>query len=317
MNEAPQLITIADGDYEATVSTFGGGLSGARFQGAPLLVGYAEGDKPPLSSGVILAPWPNRVAEGTFSHAGKEYRLELNEPGRANAIHGFVGEVAWQLLRREANEVTVEAEAGARPGWPWSLTLQLTWSVTAGRGVRLDGAVTNSSAESCPFGLGWHPYLSALGAPLDDCELELAVATNLPLDSVRNLPSGPDIPPRAVLPSVDRAVVLEGLWLDHCFGRGASQQSGVDLSVTDAEPWLARLLNGTGRGVEIWADTGFRWAQVFTADPARREGYPGVGRAIAVEPMTCPPNALRSGRDLWILQPGETRDFSLGLRAVG
>ena len=65
------------------------------------------------------------------------------------------------------------------------------------------------------------------------------------------------------------------------------------------------------------ADAPFRWYQVFTADPARREGFPGVGRAVAVEPMTCPPDALRSGRDLVVLAAGEQREFALRVRAVG
>ena len=55
------------------------------------------------------------------------------------------------------------------------------------------------------------------------------------------------------------------------------------------------------------------WYQVFTADPARREGYPDVGRALAVEPMTCPPDALRSGRHLIRLEGGDQETFSFGL----
>ncbi len=56
------------------------------------------------------------------------------------------------------------------------------------------------------------------------------------------------------------------------------------------------------------------WVQVCTIDlapePWRRAG-------LAVEPMSCPPDAFNSGTDLWLLQPGERRDLGLRIRAGG
>jgi aldose 1-epimerase len=37
---------------------------------------------------------------------------------------------------------------------------------------------------------------------------------------------------------------------------------------------------------------------------------------VAVEPMTCPPDALRSGRDLVVLDPGETWRGNWGIRPL-
>lgn len=76
------------------------------------------------------------------------------------------------------------------------------------------------------------------------------------------------------------------------------------------------LVNPEGTGSRLWADEHFGWYQVFTADPARREGYPGVGRAVAVEPMTVPPNALRSGVDVRVLEPGEAAEYRFGVSAI-
>jgi aldose 1-epimerase len=48
-------------------------------------------------------------------------------------------------------------------------------------------------------------------------------------------------------------------------------------------------------------DEAWPWVQVHTAD--RPE--PGLNRSgLAVEPMTCPPDAFNSGVDLVRLQPG-------------
>jgi aldose 1-epimerase len=58
-----------------------------------------------------------------------------------------------------------------------------------------------------------------------------------------------------------------------------------------------------GRRVTVWADESFHWWQVFTADTLTGARY---RRAVAVEPMTCPPDAFRSGRDLVVLEPGQT-----------
>jgi aldose 1-epimerase len=71
-----------------------------------------------------------------------------------------------------------------------------------------------------------------------------------------------------------------------------------------------RLLGPDG-GVELWAEPAFGWVQVFTPDD-----HPGRGRAVAVEPMTCPPDALNSGTDLITLAPGETWQGSWGLRPI-
>ena len=66
----------------------------------------------------------------------------------------------------------------------------------------------------------------------------------------------------------------------------------------------------TGRGVELWADDRFRYLMCFTADTVETERR---RRSIAIEPMTCPPDAFRSGKDLVVLEPGETWEASWGL----
>jgi aldose 1-epimerase len=49
--------------------------------------------------------------------------------------------------------------------------------------------------------------------------------------------------------------------------------------------------------------------QVFTGDtlaPERRR------QGLAIEPMTCPPNAFRTGTDLIVLQPDESVELEWG-----
>ena len=58
---------------------------------------------------------------------------------------------------------------------------------------------------------------------------------------------------------------------------------------------------GASRSVSVWLDERFPYLMAFTADtvePSRRR------RSIALEPMSCPPDALRSGTDFARLEPG-------------
>jgi len=67
------------------------------------------------------------------------------------------------------------------------------------------------------------------------------------------------------------------------------------------------------RSVSLWVDTSFRYLMAFTGDtvePAARRR-----NAVAVEPMTCPPDAFRSGTDLVVLDPGASFVGQWGITA--
>jgi len=73
-----------------------------------------------------------------------------------------------------------------------------------------------------------------------------------------------------------------------------------------------RLRASDGRVVELWADEVFRYVQVYVMHDF--PGAHGPEDAIAVEPMTAPPNALRSGEGLRWLGPGATWAVEWGIR---
>jgi aldose 1-epimerase len=80
--------------------------------------------------------------------------------------------------------------------------------------------------------------------------------------------------------------------LDHAFAELERDADG-----------LARVrLRSPGKdtGVTLWVDETYRYLMLFTGDP-----LPDVARrSLAVEPMTCPPNAFRSGESVVRLEPG-------------
>ncbi|HLY85241.1 MAG TPA: hypothetical protein VKO84_01835 [Gaiellaceae bacterium] len=62
--------------------------------------------------------------------------------------------------------------------------------------------------------------------------------------------------------------------------------------------------------VTVWGDEAWPWMQVFTGDlpDIRRRG-------LAVEPMTCPPQAFRTGEGVIRLEPGERWSGEWGIEA--
>ena len=67
-----------------------------------------------------------------------------------------------------------------------------------------------------------------------------------------------------------------------------------------------------GDGLTLWVDDAYRYLMIFTGD-----ALPDVNRrSVAIEPMTCPPNAFRTGTDVIRLEPGESWTGAWGIRAT-
>jgi len=156
---------------------------------------------------------------------------------------------------------------------------------------------TNVGTERAPFGAGLHPYLTPGTADVDDMVLEVPAGTRVPVDD-RLLPCGPDVAVDGTELDFRRARQLGALRLDACFGDLDRGPAGV-----------ARVRVGTHAGagqLTVWMDERFRFVQVFTADGA-----------VAVEPMTCAPDAFNSGDGLVVLEPGASFTGRCGLIAAG
>jgi aldose 1-epimerase len=186
--------------------------------------------------------------------------------------------------------ISLGVEMEPQPGWPVRLRTTIAYALDD-NGLTVTHGVHNVDDRAVPFGVGTHPYPRAGAAATDDCTLQLAANTVLPLDSERMTPSGPAVPVDGTEYDFRVARPLSGVRLDTPFGDCEPGDDGL----------VRHVLTAPTGGVELWADPDFRWVQVFTPD-----AFPGRGRAIAIEPMTCPPDALNSGTDLITLAPGES-----------
>lgn len=291
--------TITGGDQQAVVVEVGGGLRAYRVGGVDYLDGYADDEVSPGSAGHVLAPWPNRIRDGRYSFGGRAYQLSLTEPDKHTAIHGLVNWLPWHLVEQAPDAITVACELPAQIGYPWPLRLSTRWSIGPD-GLRAEHEVTNLGAQECPFGLSVHPYFRLPGVPVEEVRLRVPGRSRLLVDG-RMLPIGAVKVTGSEYDFTEPQRIGEAV-LDVTFGDidQGPDGSSVTLAGPAGEP-----------AVSIWADPAFGWWQVFTGDTLIGDRY---RRSVAVEPMTCPPDAFRSGRDVIVLAPGATWRASWGIR---
>ncbi|MEP7026141.1 MAG: aldose 1-epimerase family protein [Actinomycetota bacterium] len=291
---------ISAGDYHAIVTGLGAGLRQLTYRDQPVITGYGADELPPAGAGQLLAPWPNRIDGGRYTFAGQPYQLDLSEPAHGNAIHGLTRWAGWQADEQEPSRVRLRQLLYGRPGYPFCLDLSAEYEV-GDDGLTVRITARNAGTRPGPYGTGNHPYLTAGPPSIDECELTLPAAQWLP-SGPRGIPAGPARDVAGTDYDFRTARAIGSVSLDHAF-TGLDRDSG-------GRAW-ARLRAGAVT-VSFWAGEGYSWLQVFTGDalpPAHRR------RALAVEPMTCPPNAFVTGEDLITLGPGASDTHSWGISA--
>lgn len=283
-------LLLARGPYRAEVVTVGACLRTLTRDGLDLVAGTPARAMCASFRGAVLMPWPNRVGDGRYDFAGEHHQLPLTEPEHGNALHGLVHWVPWAVAEHTEERAVLRYELPAQPGYPWSLDLQVSYEL-GDQGLTTTLAARNRSAAVAPYGAGLHPYLT-VGRPLDECLLTLPADTRCETDD-RGLPA-PAQPVAGTAYDFRAARTLRGVVLDHPFG-GVRAGSSAVLADPDS-----------GRAVRLTVGEGLGWLHAFTGEPLPW----GARESLALEPMTCPPDAFRSGVDLVELDPGETHTVS-------
>jgi aldose 1-epimerase len=292
---------ISAGDYRAVVTELGAGVRELRHRGRPVLAGYEADELPPGAAGQLLAPWPNRVEGGRYRFGGQMLQLDLSEPANGNAIHGLTRWSNWVPGARDAGRVLLSHVLHGRSGYPFCLRIEAEYRLHGDDGLRVSVTASNPGTSPAPYGTGAHPYLTAGTPVIDECELTLPAANWLPVTD-RGIPAGPPESVEGTGFDFRRPRPIGGTRLDHGFTALEPGQDG--------RAWVR--LAGPHGAVLLWAGPGYRWLQVFTGDPLDE---PHRRRALAVEPMTCPPNAFVTGTDLITIEPGGSVRHTWGVRA--
>ena len=292
---------IAAGDYTAVVTARGAALRKLTFRGRDLVVPFAAGGPIPDYRGVIAAPWPNRIADGRYTFDGVEHRLPVNEPERGCALHGLGVDRDWRLVDADARSVTLALDLAPAPGYPFQLRIEASCALDDG-GLAWAVAALNTGPAAAPYGVCPHPYLVAGESPLDEWELTVPAEAFL------------EVTPDRLLPVGTRPVEGHALDFRHPKTIGTTE---IDHAFTDVGfegIGIARLelWDPAGTGVAMEWDESCPWLQIHTAD---KEPPLPTRLGLAVEPMTCSPDAFNSGTDVVRLAPGD--EHRAGWRIVG
>ncbi|WP_245966186.1 aldose 1-epimerase family protein [Sphaerisporangium album] len=298
----PQYV-LQGGGYHAEITRMGAALRVLRYGGRDLVASWPIEGPVPFYSGTLLAPWPNRLGHGRYTFAGERLEVPVNEPERGHALHGLVSFADWEPAGPPHTEdghasLRLTHTIESSPGYPFLLALQVTH--TLGH----DGLTTTLTAENvgdrpAPYGCGPHPWLVAGEGPETGWELGVPAGHVLLTDET-------------MLPTTLERV--EGTPLDfrvpRPIGATVADHAFTGLDAGPDGVTRVRLRGADGAGVQIaWEAAAMPWVQVCTGTGF---GYQG----IAVEPMTCPPDAFNSGTDLIVLDPGTKHEAGWTISAL-
>ncbi|MFS0734276.1 aldose 1-epimerase family protein [Microbacterium sp. 1P10UB] len=302
-----------DGRVAAQVAQVGASLRSLEVGGRALIPPYPDDVPTPSASGITLVPWPNRIRDGRWTQRGETRQLPITEPKTGSASHGLLRFMPYQPTdaaadmsavtggpaaaaeSAAASSITLAATVFPQTGYPFHLETSVQYTATSD-GIAATHRLTNVGREDAPVALGIHPYFCLGGVDTADLALTVPAASFFELDE-------------RLLPVAERPVDA-GNDL-----RSPRRVGDLDLNVAygeltrDADDRVRCVLEAPdGQRVTLWLGAGFDHVQVFTMNT-----YPGQDLALALEPMTAPPDAFNSGQHLRWLTPGETWELNWGV----
>lgn len=285
-------IHLSRGAVTAQIAQVGASLRGLAVDGVDLISRYPENIPTPSASGVVLAPWPNRVRDGVWDDNGTSRQLAITEPKFGNASHGLLRFTAYEIEQMDA-AATLRATIHPQTGFPYEIDTAVEYALTDA-GIQVTHTLTNRSDAAAPAALGIHPFVTIGDVDAHDLVLTVPAQTQFDTDE-RMLPTGTSPAPA----SLRDGVRLGDITLDTGFtdlDRGADGYVHHSLTAPD------------GRRMTVRQGEGFDFVQVYTTT-----SYPGHDLAVAIEPMTAPVDALNSGLGIRRLAPGEKWTLTWGV----
>ena len=189
-----------------------------------------------------------------------------------------------------------------QPGYPFTLALEHRVRALGGRTLGARRRPGTSAPTACPYGCG-----AASVSDRRDGDRRLGRscarrAATVLLSDERGIPIGLRAGRRE--PSTTSAAAADDR-------RDEARQRLHRPRARRGRPRPRRApRSGRRPAITLWVDESYRYLMLFTGDT-----LPDVNRrSLAVEPMTCPPNAFRTGESVIRLEPGESITTVLGDR---
>ena len=303
-----------NGTSTATITEVAAGLRSYAVGGIDLIETFPESVQPPMASGIVLVPWPNRIRDGRWTHDGVTRQLVLTEPAKHNASHGLLRFAPYREAARTESSITLAATIFPQTGYPFQLDTSVTYTLTPD-GLEVTHWAQNVGADAAPYAVGAHPYFQIGGVPTGDLTVTTSAATRILVDD-RSNPIGTES--------------VAGTSFDLRAGRRVGELD-LDVGFEDVAVLDNRvehtLAAPDGRSLTIWGDENMRYVQVYTPRnfptiananaSAGAAAATAVHQAVAIEPMTAPADAFNTGKGVHWLEPGAEWSVRWGIRHHG
>jgi len=245
--------------------------------------------------GSLLFPFPNRIKGGHYTFAESEYQLPINFVHENNSIHGLVysKKIEYLSFKTETNKASIKLQynySGMEAYYPFSYKLNIRYSLYASSKTVVSTHIINTGNSKIPVALGWHPYFKT-GSNLSEVELKLNSSFKFLTDS-NFIPTGK----KQVYKAFNKLSRIGNTHFDSCFELNASKK----VELIDERKKI-RLSIGFIPGLHS-----FNYIQLYT--PPNR-------KSIAIEPMTCIPNAFNNKTGLVVLSPKASKEYSFYITA--
>jgi aldose 1-epimerase len=247
--------------------------------------------------GINLFPFPNRICGGNYEFKGQKYQLHINFPAENNAIHGLIYDQEFEVIAAENGDQQCLLVLRYKPahlpaGYPFGYILDIYYSWSANSKFKCTSRITNLSKSEIPVGDGWHPYFVAGSDKIDGLMLQFPAKEVLEVDK-KMIPTGKSQPYN----TFNHLNRISDTKLDHCFV--------LDIGNNPAEIIIENP--ALGFRYKIWQDTGenkYNYLQIYT---------PPTRKSIAIEPMTCIPDAFNNKTGIITLAPAAVVEASWGI----
>lgn len=239
--------------------------------------------------GTKLSPFPNRVKDGVYTFKNESFELDQNFKQENNAIHGLLYDQPFSVISQSQNEIHLEYHyQGNREGYPFQFVINIKY-ILNDSSLICNTIIKNCGTKTLPIGDGFHPYFK-LDQQIDQVSMTLPQVLELEVDN-RMIPTTKELP----FHDFQNEELINDSVFDTCF----ALKNNSDRATTTLKSSIIQI--------SIWQETGFNkynFLQVYTP-PSRQ--------SIAIEPMTCAPDAFNNQMGLIELAPDQSIELSYGV----
>lgn len=262
-------IKIENKEYSCSILVqYGAALNSYKLNKKEFVFGYNNFSETNTQKykGVILAPFPNRIAEAKYTFEGKDFKLPINREKEALAMHGFLYNKSFQLIKQEQNAVILQYDYSATiSAYPFPFIVMVAYELLENGLLKIKTVLRNTGDNKMPFGTGWHPYFK-IDTSINTMQLKMPACQQLELKN--NIPTGSIID----FLKNESILNLKEHHFDDCFVFNTKNK--IDIQLIGKEYQL---------NISAKCPNNYPYFQIYT--PSTRD-------SIAIEPMTCAPNAF-------------------------